>query len=77
MVQMKVENDIVEQHLPTAVKYLYIIIIKLALLTALKVVKIVFKIHASYKKSLKRKYTAKDVEAQKPTPTPSTRSGGQ
>lgn len=56
---MKVENETIEY-------YLYIIIIKLAVLASLKFIKTVLNIHTAYKKSLKRKYTAKDIEATKP-----------
>lgn len=65
MAQSETENtkctlDAVEQ-------YLFIIIIKLAIISALKIIKVISKVHSSYKRNLKKKYTAKDIEAPKPT----------
>lgn len=57
---MKVQNDTVEY-------YMYLIVIKLAVLIALYTLKTIHKIHAGYKKNLKKKYAAKDIEAAKPT----------
>lgn len=52
--------------------FLLIILIKLALLTSIKIIKIVFKTHNAYKGSIKKKYSANTVEA-KPIPRiPST-----
>lgn len=61
---MKVENETIEH-------YLYLIIIKLAILSALNAIKCVFKIHAAYKNSLKKRYRAKDIEAAHPKQNPS------
>lgn len=46
--------------------YLLIIIIKLAFLCVLKFIKSIYSMHASYKKSLKKKYTATNIEARRP-----------
>lgn len=54
----------------TIENYIYLIVIKLAVLIILKCLKVVYKIHASYKKSVKRKYAARDIEAARPNPSP-------
>lgn len=61
---LKTENTTVEQ-------YLFIIIIKLAFLSAMKILKVVFKVHGSYKRGLKKKYLSRDIEAAIPKPSTS------
>lgn len=51
---------------PTTEFYLLIIVIKLAILCAFKLLKSICSMHTSYKKSLKKKYTAADIEARRP-----------
>lgn len=58
-----VKNELIEN-------YVFLIFIKLAILCAFKVIKAVYSVHASYKKSIKKRYNAKDLEAQKPQATP-------
>lgn len=52
--------------------YLYLIVVKLAVIIGLKCVKVAFKAHASYKKSLKKQYNSKSIEAPRPQTTPRT-----
>lgn len=59
MTPMKVTNEAIEY-------YMYLIVIKLAVLIGLFAIKTTYKIHSSYKRNLKKKYKAKDVEAPKP-----------
>lgn len=54
--------------------FLQLIVLKLAVLIAFSVLKCAFKSHSSYKRNLKKKYTAKDIEAPKPKPTTSAQS---
>lgn len=57
---MEVKNETIEN-------YIYWIFIKMAILLAFKVISIAGKVHASYRKSLKKRYDAKNVEAPKPS----------
>lgn len=61
---------------PTIEYYIYLIVIKLAVLIALQCVKAVYGIHSLYKKSMKKKYTARDIEAPhlRASPAPAQRS---
>lgn len=59
MAALKTENEKIEY-------YIYLIVIKLAVLIGLKSVKVIYNIHAAHKRSLKKKYQAKDIEAPKP-----------
>lgn len=52
--------------------YLWLIVIKLALLSALKIVRTTVRIHSAYRKSIKKKYSGNDIEAPKPQPPPRT-----
>lgn len=58
---VKTENSIIEN-------YLYLIVIKLALILAFKVTKSIVSIHTKYRKGIKRKYASRDIEANKPIP---------
>lgn len=60
-VPLEVKNDHIEY-------YMYLIFVKLAVLLGLKVFKTAYKIHATYRKSMKKKYESKDIEAIKPRP---------
>lgn len=63
----QVESEKIEQ-------FLQIIIIKLALLTAMKIIKYIVKTHKAYKTSMKKKYVAKDITAKIPRNTSPTES---
>lgn len=52
--------------------YLWLIVIKLALLSAFKIVRTIVRIHSAYRKSIKKKYSGNDIEAPKPQPPPRT-----
>lgn len=48
--------------------YIWLIVVKLCVLIGIHTIKIIWKVSATYKNSLKRKYTAKNIEAPKPIP---------